>query len=320
MKNNASYILVGLTLAASFLVSCNEKKSKNSRTDTYSSGVISITSDESFQPIVEEEREVFESIYTQAKIKPIYTNESEGITNLLKAKDTWLVITARDFKKDELKGLQDRNFLPKAQKIAYDGLALIVHKSNTDTCISVNDIKRILNGQANRWSDIYPGSKRGEITLVFDNPKSSAVHFVEDSLLGGKPITSKNVVAAKTSAEVIKYVEKTPTAIGIIGSNWLNDKRDSTNLTFKSDIRLMSVSKLDKATPANSWKPYQYYIYNGNYPLIRTVYALINDPINGLPWGFASFIASPKGQLIILKSGLLPVYGNITIRDVNVGE
>ena len=184
----------------------------------------------------------------------------------------------------------------------------------------MNDIKRILNGDANNWSDIYPGSKRGEITLVFDNPKSSAVHFAEDSILGGKAIQSKNVVAANTSAEVIKYVEKTPNAIGIIGSNWLNDKRDSTNLTFSSDIKLMSVSKLDKATPQNSWKPYQYYIYNGNYPLIRTVYALLNDPINGLPWGFASFIASPKGQLIILKSGLLPVYGNITIRDVNVGE
>ena len=298
MKKNVSYILVGLTLAACVFSSCNEKKNKNSRTDTYSSGVISITSDESFQPIVEEEREVFESIYRDAKIKPIYTNESEGITNLLKAKNTWLVITARNFKDAELQGLKDRNFLPKAQKIAYDGLALIVHKSNTDTCISVNDIKRILNGDA----------------------KSSAVHFAEDSILGGKAIKSKNVVAANTSAEVIKYVEKTPSAIGIIGSNWLNDKRDTTNLTFNSNIRLMAVSKARKATPANSWKPYQYYLLNGNYPLIRTVYALINDPINGLPWGFASFIASPKGQLIILKSGLLPVYGNITIRDVKVGE
>lgn len=320
MRHNISYIFVGLALAATLMASCNEKKAKNSRTDTYSSGVISITSDESFKPIVEEEREVFESIYTDAKIKPIYTNESEGISNLLKANGTWLVITARNFKEQELQGLKDRNFLPKAQKLAYDGLALIVHKSNTDTCISVNDIKRILNGDANNWNDIYPGSKRGEITLVFDNPKSSAVHFAEDSILGGKAIQSKNVVAANTSAEVIKYVENNKGAIGIIGSNWLNDKRDTTNLTFNSDIRLMAVSKAEKATPANSWKPYQYYIYNGNYPLIRTVYALINDPINGLPWGFASFIASPKGQMIILKSGLLPVYGNISIRDVNVSE
>ena len=80
----------------------------------------------------------------------------------------------------------------------------------------------------------------------------------------------------------------------------------------------MSVSRLDTATPSNSWKPYQYYIYNNNYPLIRTIYGLLNDPRNGLPWGFAHFIESAKGQMIILKAGLLPVNGQITIRSVNV--
>lgn len=119
---------------------------------------------------------------------------------------------------------------------------------------------------------------------------------------------------------MVDYVEKTPNAIGIIGSNWLNDKRDTTNLTFKKNIRTMSVSRVDEATPANSWKPYQYYIYNGNYPLCRTIYALLNDPMRGLPWGFANFLTSPKGQLVVLKSGLLPVQGNIVIRDVKVTD
>ena len=82
----------------------------------------------------------------------------------------------------------------------------------------------------------------------------------------------------------------------------------------------MSVSKLDNATYQNSWKPYQAYIANGRYPLVRTIYALLNDPINGLPWGFAHFIESHRGQLIILKSGLLPRYGDITIKAVNVGD
>ena len=204
--------------------------------------------------------------------------------------------------------------------IAYDGLALIVNKANQDTCISIRDVKRILIGAAKKWSDIYPSSTRGNITLVFDNNKSSSVRFVEDSLLNGKPITAAAVSAVKKTAEVVDFVEKNPGAIGIIGSNWLNDRRDSTNLTFNKNIRVMSVSKLDNATPENSWKPFQYYLYNGNYPLVRTIYALINDPINGLPWGFAQFIASPKGQLIILKSGLLPVQGNITIRNVNVSN
>lgn len=319
MKKSTSYKLVGLILGVLFYNSCTETKRKDGRTDTYSSGVITFASDESFSPIIEEEREVFQSIYREAQLIPFYTTESEGMDSLLKGK-MQLVITSRDFKKEEKQNFIDRQFVPQSIKIAYDGLALIVHKSNVDTCITVKDIAKILTGEARKWADLYPGSTRGDIHLVFDNKKSSTVHFAEDSILGGKPITNPNVVATNKTAEVIDYVEKTPGAIGIIGSNWLNDKRDSTNLTFKKNIRIMSVSRTDKATPANSWKPYQYYIYNGNYPLIRTIYALLNDPYNGLPWGFAQFIASPKGQMIVFKSGLLPVQGNITIRDVNISQ
>ena len=317
MKRNASYIIVGLTLVASLWASCSGKKPKSGRTDTYSSGVISFASDESFSPIIEEERQIFEHTYKKAKVNPIYTSESEGMEMLLNKK-TCLLITARDYKPEERQSLKDLGNSPRTIRIAYDGLALIVHKSNTDSCITVKDIARILTGEATKWSDIYPSSKRGEIALVFDNKKSSAVHYAEDSILGGKPITSPNVTAAQTSAEVVNYVAKTPNAIGIIGSNWLNDKRDTTNLTYNKEIRVMSVSRLDTATPANSWKPYQYYIYNNNYPLKRTIYALLNDPRQGLPWGFAHFLESPVGQKIILKSGLLPSRGDITIRSVNV--
>ena len=319
MKKYTSYILVGLTLCAYVLTSCGERKRKDGRTDTYSSGVIRFASDESFSPIIDEERNVFQSTYPNAKVNPIYTNESDGINRLLKGSVN-LVITSRDLKKAEYQNFIDRQFRPQTIKLAYDGLALIVNKNNNDTCISVKDFARVLRGEVRTWADLFPGSKRGDIIVVFDNRKSSTVHFVEDSVLGGKPIINPNAVATNKTSEVIDYVEKTPGAIGIIGSNWLNDKRDTTNLTFNKNIRLMSVSKKDKGTPANSWKPYQYYIYNGNYPLIRTIYALLNDPYNGLPWGFAQFIASPKGQMIILKSGLLPVQGNITIRDVNVNQ
>ena len=77
---------------------------------------------------------------------------------------------------------------------------------------------------------------------------------------------------------------------------------------------------MQKATPMNSWKPYQVYLLDGRYPFVRTIYALLNDPKRGLPWGFAHFIESPRGQLMVLKSGLLPVKGEITIRDVNVSS
>ena len=318
MRKKLFYNLVGLILLSGLLANCADKP-KNGRTDTYSSGAITFASDESFSPIIDEEIQVFESIYRDAKLTPIYTNELDAI-NMLMNDSLQLVIASRNFTKKELENLKARSYLPVAIPLAYDGLSLIINRENKDSCISVNNIKRVLSGDAKKWSDIVLGSSRGDILVVFDNSKSSTVHFCVDSILGGKPINSPNIVAANTSKEVIDYVEKTPNSIGIIGSNWLNDKRDTTNTTFKKNITVMSVSKFDKATAMNSWKPYQAYLLDGRYPLVRTIYALLNDPINGLPWGFAHFIEQPKGQLIIFKSGLLPVRGDITIRSVNVGD
>ena len=50
--------------------SCGNKN-KSGRTDTYSSGAISFASDESFSPIIDEERSLFESIYPLAKRTPV---------------------------------------------------------------------------------------------------------------------------------------------------------------------------------------------------------------------------------------------------------
>ncbi len=317
MTKTLFYTFVGLTLF--FLVSACADTPKDGRTDTFSSGAISFASDESFSPIIDEELEIFHLNYPNAHVTPIYTNELDAI-NLLMKDSIRLAITARRFTQEELDYWYAKTFRPVSIPIAYDGLALIINRENEDSCITVKDIKRILSGDATQWSDIVAGSKRGDILVVFDNKKSSTVHYCVDSLLNGKPINSPNIMAAETSAEVIDYVERTPNAIGIIGSNWLNDKRDTTNTTFKKNIRVMSVCQLDSATWRNSWKPYQAYLLDGRYPLVRTIYALINDPRSGLAWGFGHFLEQPKGQLIIFKSGLLPVKGEVSIKPVIVSD
>jgi phosphate transport system substrate-binding protein len=316
MKKTLFYILVGLVSLPLSFSSCG-KPDRGGRTDTPSSGEISFFSDESFSPIVQELINQFEYQFPKAKLNPIYTNENEGF-NQIKELKTCLFITTRKLKPSEVAYLKTKRQLPECFPIGYDGLSLIVNKNNNDTCITVNDVKRILSGEATDWSQIVEGSKRGEIEVVFDNKESATLHYVVDSILGGKPIDSPNIVAAKTSKEVVDYVDKTPNAIGVIGSNWLNDKRDSTNTTFRKNIHVMSISKLDKATPLNSWKPYQAYFLDGRYPFVRTLYAIVVDPQRALPWSFANYITSPKGQLIIMRAGLLPARGDIIIKRVNV--
>ena len=316
MKRTTFYNLVGFILLTSFCSCSGEKKPVNGRTDTPTSGTIEFVSDESFSPIIEELRKQFEFKFPKAHLQPRYTNEIEGL-QMIKDLKTCLFITSRCLLPSEIAYLKTKRQLPQVFPIGYDGLALIVNRANQDTCITVADVKRVLSGQAKDWADVVPGSKRGNIEVVFDNQSSATLHYVVDSILGGKPINSTNIVAAKTSKEVINYVDRTPNAIGVIGSNWLNDHRDSTNTTFKKNINVMSVSVKDKATPMNSWKPYQAYMLDGRYPFVRTLYAIVVDPQKGLPNSFANYIAGPTGQLIIFKSGLLPYRGDIMVKTVS---
>ena len=315
MKTVKQLQLSGLLIMLALLSAC-QRKPKDGRTDTYSSGVIEIAADESFRPIVQEEIDVFEGLFPLAGIVPRYVTEVEAV-NLLLKDSVRLAITSRRLTAEEMNSFNSRKFFPQEIKIATDGLALITNRDNPDTLISVKDIRRILTGEARLWKDLYPDSKLKEISLVFDNKNSSTVRFAVDSICKGAPL-SKRLKALKTNKEVIDYVSDTPDAIGIIGVNWLSDRNDSTGLSFSKEVQVMSVSAADRATPENSYKPYQAYLFYGDYPLARSIYALLNDPRSALPWGFASFLASDRGQRIILKSGLVPA--TQPVRVVNVKD
>ena len=305
---------VGLTLILGLFLACGNKPNPELE-EAYQKAASVLVADESFYPILDEELYYFQN-QTLDSITPLYINEQDAVAKLMKL-ETWLAFTTRDFTPKERQNLIDRKYLPRTIPIAYDGLAIIVNNTNPDTCITVKDFARILKGEVSQWKDIYPQSKLGEIDVVFDNTLSSTVRWCVDSILGGQQFSAKNIGAVKSSAAVVDYVENHSNALGIIGSNWLNDKRDTTNVTFKKNITVMGVSKMDSAKSYNSWKPYQYYLYNGNYPLCRTIYALLNDPRpNGVPTSFAHFCQLPKGQKIILRAGLLPRSANMNVRDV----
>ena len=316
--NRIASTIIGLSLILGLLPSCGGKPNPKLE-EAYQKAAATFVSDESFFPILDEELFYFNSQRLDT-ISVEYINEQDAVKRLMKL-ETLLAFTTRNFTDNEKKSLQDRKYMPRAIPIAYDGLAIIVNNANPDTCITVKDFKRILRGEITRWGELYPKSQLGEIDVVFDNPLSSTVRWCVDSLLDGQEMKAPNIGAVKTSAAVIDYVENHKNSLGIIGSNWLNDKRDTTNVTFKKNITVMGVSRMDSATKVNSWQPYQYYIYNGNYPLIRTIYALLNDPRpNGMPTAFAHFCQLPKGQLIILRSGLLPKTANMNVREVIVNK
>ena len=140
---------------------------------SYQKAASVFAADESFYPILDEELYYF-TTQTLDSITPLYINEQDAVKKLM-AEETWLAFTTRAFTEKEFQNLKDRRFLPRAIPIAYDGLAIIVNNQNPDSCITIKDFARVLKGEVEQWSDLYPQSKLGTIDVVFDNPLSMSI-------------------------------------------------------------------------------------------------------------------------------------------------
>ena len=105
-------------------------------------------------------------------------------------------------------------------------------------------------------------------------------------------------------------------AIGITGFGWLNDP-DKDYAGYVDNIKVVGVrDDVSKNADAKYFKPSQETLVLKQYSLSRTLYIINCSSKVGLATGFATFLASERGQRIILKSGLLP--DSIPAREINL--
>lgn len=271
-------------------VMCNHKEKQNTNTESILKGSATILVDETLTPIIEDQIEVFESKY-DAKITIKSLSESEVILSLFKEKSGIAILT-RNLTKEENKIFEQKKINPKITKFATDAISFISNKSNNDTLVDLKDIIGFLQGKSNT-------KIKG---LVFDNPNSSTVRYMND-LAGINAIPEKGVFSFKTNQDVIKFVAENDGMIGVVGLNWLSQPTPSMK-QYIDKVTILSVKSLNDD---NYYFPSQNNIAEGKYSLARELYIINGQGFSGLGMGFASFVAGDIGQRIVLKSGLLPI-------------
>ncbi len=270
---------------------CNQTNKEKNSNETILKGSTSILVDETLLPIIEDQVEVFESLYPGAKIKLLPKSEAESVLAL--SKDTSkITVLSRELNAEELKVFESKKITPRTTVFAIDAIAFISNKRNKDTLIALQDVVDFMKGK----------SIINVKGLVFDNPNSSTVRYM-NNLAGLKEIPSKGIFSFKTNEEVIKFVSENDGMIGVVGVNWL--MQPSLKMQPIVDkVNLISVKGIGKSA---YFAPTQNNLAEGKYPLARDLYIINCQGYSGLGMGFASFIAGDIGQRIILKSGLLPI-------------
>lgn len=300
-------------IAASIMaVSCGKKNEQKPST------LAKIACDESFENIMEQEIDVYEYIYPKEDVLAYYVPENAAIDSIMAMGGVKAAVITRPLTDQEVSFLRSNKKVVHQQRIAVDALALIVNPANPVEILSRKDIAEILSGEVTRWDQVEP-CKLGDIDVIFDHQGSSTVKYMRDSILNGKPF-GPNISAVKTNPDVFKAVAENKNAMGIIGVSWVAsdmsgkdktveelaqavEKSDTTTMDFNSDVKVLKVRGNDVV---RAYKPYQAYIFDGSYPLYRSVYMVTTSPGGTVTHRFYSFVTGFQGQKIIQMTGILP--------------
>lgn len=286
-KIKISYIL----FVAIIMLACGNNKEKP--LDTVGIGEITVTADESLEPVGQALADAFHMVTPAAKVNMKFTNELDAIYKMLQDSARVCIVT-RELTSQEKKVLEKEKLKYRSLKVGLDAVALICKKGNNDTLITLTKLKKLFLGTDKSRTVVVDAANSSNLTCTMQK-------------LGLTDYTKLNITAAGSNKAVIDYVNKNPNAIGLIGVNWISDGEDAASMGFLKSLNVMSVAEIETPSKGDYYLPFEYNLYLKNYPLRRDIILLTKEARSGLGTGFINYCSSQKGQLVIQKMGILPV-------------
>jgi phosphate transport system substrate-binding protein len=303
-KNWCSFLIV---ISSVLLFSCSTEKR-----ETLTSGSITMMTSEDVYPVIDTQVSAFQRMYEEVKINNISVSTREAIVQLLN--DSIKVIVCAGGLDDEEKNVVAKNGLElDSTKIAYDGIAVIVNTKNQLTQLTTDELKELISGTKERWSQVK-GSKLTSAVIVAVGDPNSGVHKHLRSWMGKEAKFTANAFPCSTSTEVFSIVSERPNAIGFVAISWLSKMPENLRVVELGDPQFRRDST---STTMEYFTPHQANIYRRYYPLSRAVYIYSHNAGKGVGLGFTAFAASSDGQKIIVSNGLVPATMPVRLVQLN---
>jgi phosphate transport system substrate-binding protein len=212
-----------------------------------------------------------------------------GIAALING-TTDICSSSRPIKKDEVAQLEKKyGYKGLEIRVAMDGLAIYVHKSNPIKQLTMAQIKDIFTGKITNWKDV--GGKDSKILLYSRENNSGTYEFFKEHVLNKQDFAASAQHMAGTAA-LINAVSKDPNGIGFGGA------------AYAKNVKAIPVAKdqNSKAVAANVAS-----IHSGEYPISRFLYFYLNAKPTGNVKKFIDWVISPAGQKVVNEVGYYPI-------------
>ena len=298
-----SLLLIGCLGAVA--ISC--KPGKNLSTPI--SGELRFICDETIASIIQIEKLSFEKNYPNAKLHMVLAPAGKAIVDLIN-NDVEFIVVSRELDSTEMTFLLKNEIKIYTNKVAIDGLAIVVNTQNPVQSLHLEQLKKIMTGEYQKWKDLndtidFPHSM-DSIRVVFDGYRSGNYHLLRKLVLEKDGISNRAVLingdsSTSSTVGVIQYIAEHPNSIGYISTSWYNSA-DSAYTEIRK-IKKLQLAALDYQKPV---EPIPGYIYRGDYPLRRMFFVMNRQTYSGLGAGFNAYLTGNEGQKIFLDEQLVP--------------
>lgn len=212
-----------------------------------------------------------------------------GIAALINGTTT-IATSSRPMKDAEKKQVQERRGQPAVEHaVALDGIAVYVHKDNAIESLTLDQLRRIFEGEIRNWKEV--GGADSRIILYSRENNSGTYAFFKEEVLKDEDFAAEAQTLPGTAA-VVNAVSRDPQAIGYGG------------IAFSAGIRAVPVRK-DADSPAV--EPTMETVTSGTYPISRKLFMYSAGEPTGAVADFLKFTLSPEGQAIASKAGYYPL-------------
>lgn len=311
--NRIKYYLSAVLLisAVMYFAGCNYDQIKSKST----TGEMTIEADEGLYPVVKKVTDEFMRLNKESKINIVVKTSKEVIADLANGQAK-VIISGREFTKEESDIMAANKTEIKKNRIALDGIGVIVNPNNPVRKLNYNELKKIFTGEITDWANLDGDNKdvtKGKIK-VFIARKNAAIHDIfKQKVLGGADYKNYTAICS-TSTQMISEIKTNDNAIGFISMSWITKFAD----TLDASVKPLKIAEVDSTGKIGEYVGlHQAYIADRSYPLVTEAFLYSTDFTMNLSVGFTSFILSYDGQKIILNSGLVPVTQPVKIIQLN---
>lgn len=239
---------------------------------------ISVSGSTSVGPLMEKVAAEYEGINSNVSIEINQVGSSAGIKDTINGVSD-IGMASRELKAEEANEVT-------GTEVAFDGIALITHKSNPVKNITLEQVKDIYTGKITNWKELEGGIDAP--IVVVSREEGSGTRDAFQEIVGYK---SEDLIVDATISDgngnIKSTVERNENAIGFVSFEYLDDSISSLNV--------------DGVAPEAAL------VKEGKYKLSRPFILATKGDSNENAKKLIDFILSDDGQKIVEDNKLIPV-------------